>query len=505
MVAPLPRPETVLVEGKLHPATILLRALLIARQALWLVLFAVINYFVGDGGLSLWVVLPLFFFGALGMIAPVVEYLRFSYRLTPTELQITQGLLSVQERRIPLDRIQDLATEQTPLRRLLGVVQLQVETSGGRGAEAKLDAISAEAAARLRAAMHEATSGRVAAGAVEPASAPSGELLHRVGVGSLILRGLSDNRSGLVIAGLLGLLHEAFEVVGIERVVDAAVAELELRLGATTAIWAGIALLVAALVVGGWIASAVVNVLRFAGFTLTAVDDPSGGVLVRRFGLFTKRVQTMPRARIQAIRLEQSPMHRLFGIAVIRADNAGSAAGPSKQQEKAGTDVFVPSIRVAEVDALAAKILPGVRPADVAWQPTSRTIIRRWSARGLILGAAGAAVLWVWVGLPALGAIGLVVPASIGGWLAFRALRFGWDGRVLAARWGVLGRHRALVPADRIEAVTLTATPIERWQGIAHLSVFVTGGAHVTLVNLPRATAADLLEQVAAAAAAQTC
>ncbi|MBL8731470.1 MAG: PH domain-containing protein, partial [Planctomycetes bacterium] len=114
----------VLAHGHLHPAILLLRLVDALRQVvLPLALGLVIDqpwFVVIAGGLFV-----------LQLGYAVARYLTLEYTLTSEELRVREGLLERQERRIPLDRIQDLGFESTLLRRALGLAVVLVETASG--------------------------------------------------------------------------------------------------------------------------------------------------------------------------------------------------------------------------------------------------------------------------------------------------------------------------------------------------------------------------------------
>src|SRR4051812_30455320 len=155
---------------------------------------------VRDGGLPIAV---LVFAGALGggldrgdlvracvylgigaTVATVVGIVRWKttlWRVTPTDIGRRSGVLSREERRVPVTRIQSVDAIRGPLQRVLGVETLQIETGvGGRHAEIVLTAVTPEEAAMLR---------RLAGGAVaeEPADAAAGVPVRRLRASELLL------------------------------------------------------------------------------------------------------------------------------------------------------------------------------------------------------------------------------------------------------------------------------------------------------------------------------
>ena len=66
-------------------------------------------------------------------------YMRFRYWITPTELVIHSGVITRRKRNIPIERIQNIEIEQSPLPRLLGTAKVAVYTAGSAKAEGVLE------------------------------------------------------------------------------------------------------------------------------------------------------------------------------------------------------------------------------------------------------------------------------------------------------------------------------------------------------------------------------
>jgi putative membrane protein len=69
-------------------------------------------------------------------VAPIVYlyytryYARLRVRLTARELKVTRGILVVEEKSIPLEKITDLAVYQGPVMRAMDLKGIKVETAG---------------------------------------------------------------------------------------------------------------------------------------------------------------------------------------------------------------------------------------------------------------------------------------------------------------------------------------------------------------------------------------
>jgi len=528
------------VDGGLHPATFLLR---LGRLGRFLFILALPVLFRGAEAAPLDFLGPALLFVALGTVGPLLELMSFRYRLTPRELTIRSGVLNRTERRIPVDRIHDLGFEQSFVRRLLGLVTVTVETSGSGGPEATLDALSREAAQTLRrhleahGAMEDAPDGAAEPGVAGSGRAaprrsdaatpgePGGRLVHRASPGALLVRGLTDNRAGLLFVAVISLaellaigLGQPLELL----VLDQGVRNVGVLARTPVETWLLLgAIVVAVGVAVGWVVSGVLSLVAFFGFTLTY----DRGLFVRSFGLLTNRRLSVPAGRIQLVRMVESPLRRLVGVGALQVESAGSL-GPDGREGQAGTlaegtETFVPLARRRVLVACGDWVLavgggqggddarpapPEVRetaPGDARrWRRTSPRIIPRYGIRGALLGLATAAIAGVLLGdgpepTPVLTWTGALAGTGLlMGFARFRALAYELLPGVLVFRDGILGRTHTWVPLARVEAASVSQRAIERVQGVARLELHVLGGGGAVLPNVPVSDARDLLATV---------
>ena len=144
-------------EQRLHPATLLFDLVKHAKNfavPAVLVIFGSSRSSGGPWGMSdripsgweLWL-LVLFVPAA---IASIVRYLTFRIRYDNHELVIRSGLIFRHERHVPFSRIQNVDAIQNIFHRLLGVVEVRVETGGGKEEEARLSVLPLAAMHELR-------------------------------------------------------------------------------------------------------------------------------------------------------------------------------------------------------------------------------------------------------------------------------------------------------------------------------------------------------------------
>jgi len=75
---------------------------------------------------------------ALALLWLIVVWIRWqsiNYSLTDQRITIQTGVISRQERIIPIDRVQDCMTKQSILGRMLGYGRVEVDAAGSQGAE----------------------------------------------------------------------------------------------------------------------------------------------------------------------------------------------------------------------------------------------------------------------------------------------------------------------------------------------------------------------------------
>ncbi len=501
--APLPAPPPdlpVLAQGHLHPAILFLRFLDGVRRMAFLV---VVGLLVNE----LFLILALLPF-LMQMLYGLAAYLSVQYRLTRAELVVRDGILHRQERRIPVDRIQDLAFEATLLRRALGLVVVRVETASGKAAEATLDSLGRAAAAQLREVLHEARAarGRVAPAPVadgeadepapaEPEPAPRGPeyLVHRCSPGALVIRGITDLRAGaiLVIAFTALEIADQLELLGRLRGFFGSLVEWLGRMPMHLTVLLFLAVAAGVLAFGA-VSAVVSNVVQFWNFTLTLRDS----VLQRRYGLLTTRQKTLPLRRIQRVTTEASWLRRPFGFCAVRADSASSGFTEAEDQ-KTGWDLVVPLARAPEALQVVEVLLPGCDATSMPWRRVSPRLVGRMTLEGLAAALVLTAGLWWWISAWALLGF-LVVPF---GWvmaeLTWRNFAWASPQGFLALRRGLLGRYQAFIPLQKVQAVILEAGPLDRLFGLAAVTVHVAGGSPTTLANLTRGDAEGLRAMVA--------
>lgn len=356
------------------------------------------------------------------------------YGLDDGDLRIESGIIRRRSRRIRLDRLQAVDVVRPLVARVLGLAELRLEVAGGTSTEAPLAYLSERAAQALRAEILALAAGLQA----DTPEAPE-RPLHTVG------------NSRLLASSLLQL------PVVISAVLALAVGTWALARGDGAAIFFLLPALASTLPSFGR------QFVANYGFGLAESPD---GLRIRR-GLLETRSQTVPPGRVQAVRMTEPLLWRMFtGWARLEVEVAGYSTSGSKGAEAA---VLLPVAPRRECLALLASVLPGAQVEQIATTGAPRRA--RWLAP-----------------------------------MSFRILAAGGDEVYFVTRRGALQRETNVMPHERVQSVRVHQHPLQRLLGLASLTLDTTPGP-VTVLAAHR-DAADAwqlaLQQVARARAARS-
>ena len=437
-------------------------------------------------------------------VLAVVRYLSFRLRYEGEELVIRSGVVFRNERHIPYARIQNLDAVQSVFHRLLGVIEVRVQTGAGAEPEATISVLPASALDEMRR--------RVFAREAAPQAAPRVEerVLLTMPLGELLLHGFLVNRGMVVIGAIYGILWQ----LGItdrlfEPLAGDAVAENGRVRGAVEALVRGGGMSAGQVAVAFGAVAVFLIVVRFAsmcwavvrlyGFRLTEVGED----LRVEYGLLTRFTATIPLRRIQATTITDGPLYRLFDRVSVRVETAGGRTG---QDGAAGMrEWLAPLVRRERLEPLIADVMRGENTGST-WMPVHPGAFRRLVKRRVFL-----AVIVTAFAAFAIGWRGLLLGVFAIPWSVLAAHQYarhlGWSasGAVVAFKSGWLWRSTTIARVSRIQAVTLRESPFDRRAAMARVRVD-TAGAHershrIDIPYLGRAAAADLQLRLASEAA----
>jgi putative membrane protein len=442
--------------------------------------------------------------------ASIVRYLTFRLRYEEHELVIRSGLLFRNERHIPFSRIQNVDAIQNPFHRMLGVVEVRVETGGGEKEEARLSVLPQAALTELRDRVFGERSRQVER--IEDAAVRGETLLH-LSLREVVLCGFLENK-GMVLVGaaaglgwqsglmerLTGMAFAGRGSVGRGFFRDLGLAVFDggpMPVGRIAILVLGFVLflLLVRLLSMAW------AFLRLYDFRLTRVGED----LRTEYGLLTKVSATVPLRRIQAITIAAGPLHRLLKRATVRVATAGGGAAGSERGANT-REWLAPLIAEPSLPRLLQHLVPGFDLASVTWQPLHPRAFARAVKPPLIASvivSIGAAILAWWLAMVVLAGMLIWSIAATRQHVA----HLGWaeGDEVVMLRSGWLWRQITLARVNKIQAVAMHQSPFDRRAAMARVRVDTAGGGalshRVDIPYLDHQVAAGLANRLSASAA----
>jgi len=487
-----------------HPSLIVINAV---RQLRGLVIPIAVLIISGGSRDELWgpalgLVVALF-----SLVSQALVWWQYRYEVTGGELQVRSGILARRERLIPLERIQSIDVNETPLQRLFRVVGIRVETAAGGGGDTdvKLDALSNAEANLLRqrlaaqqstmATTHpEETSQPTSPGAAVVAP-DEGTLLRRLSTRELLIAGATSGRVGPALA-LVGFGTQFADDLIPERYWARFFTSNPGAVGFSVT---NIVAIIIVIAIFAWLMAIGSMVLTFAQCEVRRQGDR----LYVSHGLLDRRRRSIPLRRIQAITISEGLLRQPFGLATINFESAGYG----KDTPESGT--LFPLIHTSEIPAFLAAVSPDfTAPLDPSMlaplPPRSRgryIMAGVWSLLVMTVIAVPVAA-WIswspwWWGLAPL----VFVPfAAIAGWWNFQ--NTGWlidDQERWLARTGDFNRVTSIVPRRRLQHWSVHQDPLQRRATLATFGAAVAsggGGGTFHLKHLDATTANALLDRL---------
>lgn len=441
--------------------------------------------------------------GAIGVLVAisVLQYLTYRYRLGADAIHIRSGLLERSWRDIPYARIHNVALHQSVLHRVFGVAEVRLESAGGARPEAQMRVLRLDRALaleqRVRQGTHATAGIDTSTDGPAPAAEPSTRTLLRLPVPEVIRLGLVSNRGMVVVAAAFGVLYQVFPQRSVSNFItnNGEVAYRyvhDLHPGmAATAVAA--LLLLAALLLAMRALSVLLALVQYHGFTLSEIERR---LTVER-GLLTRIRTSTTRRRIQAWTLREGFLHRCLRRRRLQVDTAASQQ--HDDHGRAFRDV-APIATPQACDDLIAELLPHAAWPPAQWTPVPRSNGWRLALPSLWLLPVAAMASWhlgpwAWLLL------------AWWPWALFSAYRqvarMGWsvEGERIVVRGGWWDRWWRMAELDKLQALRLSRSPLDRLFGTASLWLD-TAGAQASapplrLRLLPEAQAQALYEQLA--------
>ncbi len=414
----------------------------------------------------------------LGLATTVARWWAFRYEVIAGELRVHSGVVSRQERSVPLERVQAVDTGESPLQRVLGVVRVKVETAAGgaAGSDVTFESLTRAEATRLASLLRPASvSGQhesgVHGGEADLRMGPAGTVVRALSTRDLLVAGATSGRIGPALAIVAG---------GLQLVDDVLPEDVYQRFSGVVMDVSVRGIVVGGVVVGllAWLFAIVTTVLTFGGFTLRRDGDN----LLTSAGLLDRRQTTIPLRRIQALTITEGLLRQPFGLVALRVESAGYGTDAPE------TGILFPLLRRDQAEGLLRQVVPELALSlDALDGRLNRlpAISRRRYALGpafdllpltafaVVIAAIVPFLDW-WAGLAVLA----LAPVAIGLGL-WRFADAGWsldEQGLLTVRGRGIARRTSVLPARRIQRRVLLESPLQRRAGLATFRAAVASG-----------------------------
>ena len=334
----------------------------------------------------------------------VVSWLVTRWRIEGNDLRIETGLIRRSSMRYPLSQVQAIDTVRPGLARIFGLAELRLRM-GGTGGSARLAYLPVDGANALRARLLALSTGQH-----EDTPEPEDEVLVTVPAARTLVS-LTLTMPALVLVAYLAALGVSAALGAPETGAIAGYAA-PILFGDVVALWR-----------------------RFnRAYRATVAHAPEG--LRVRAGLVETSAETIPRGRVQAVRVLEPFLWRPFGWCRLDVDVAGRIGdrGGERRTERQLRAVLPVGTR-AEALALLEILVPGA--PEPARRPPRRA---KWKSP-----------------------------------LRYRRLSFGYDDTYAVATSGRLARIERWVPLTKVQSLRRVEGPAQRRLGLATI-YFDTAG-----------------------------
>jgi putative membrane protein len=357
-------------------------------------------------------------------------------------------LLGRNYRRLPINRIKKVSLQQSALQRVLGVASISMATVAAQEPEVALEVVDLKTAV----AMEILISGNNRT----DADAVRSELILKMPLDDVIRLGTISPKSFAILA----LTALAFFPSRPDRYIPAAQALFDDTLKPMGAVVAAIVLVVA-LLLASRLVSVAMALLQYHGFRLSK----TGPLFTVERGLLTRWRTHVSQHRIQKLTMHEGPMHRWLKR---RSVKAVTTEPPGLHRLFRSLAPLAPA---PVCESLIGAVFPGSRWSSMAWnKPHASIAPRLFLPLVALISPAIMAIGWAtenWK-LPAL------LLCAVAGWLAWKQAGYAgyaFDGDVIAVRDGYWFKRWRIARLDRLQALALSRSPMDRLFGTSTLQL----------------------------------
>ena len=413
-------------------------------------------------------------FATFTLLASVLRYLFFRYKITDDSILIRDGVVKKTQLDIKFDRIQAINTEQNVVYRFFNLITVKFDTAGSAGQEGNLPAIRPELADTLREKIRrKKRDTKVVPDEVDTIEKSPRRKLLLLNSSDMVRIGLSDNRALIFLAFLAPLFEKMNSVI--ESMIDESTlpvilgvtidADQKLSLGFVVVL-GFLAMLATASIVGAF--------LRFHRYQLTESNDVFQSV----GGLLTRHVHSINRGKIQTVVMTQNIILRAFGRFRLNARQAS----PGKKhggKKNFAIPICLPDENQILTGEFFADEFPGLDsdPKSKSFRPIAFQYVRSRTVLNAMIPAVTATLMFsLALGWAALFILIWIPGYALVNWQMYRRYGVQVTSNGLALRRGFLGYRITSFLYRKVQRVGITQSIFQRRKGLATMRFYLASG-----------------------------
>lgn len=401
----------------------------------------------------------------LSIIRGLISYFRSYYSVIDNQLIVEKGLLNTSKITIPLDRIQAVDFDQTPIHRIVNLVKVNITTAGSDGNEANIEAITLDKAHALRQVLLSQTSTTTLYLDHQEIDKDTTEIIEH-SFFDLVKIGFAENHinSALIIFAFISSIVSQFHDSGLIDKYRTIMPDMNTLMTDLTAI----GLIILTIAILSIIISIVKTMLLY--FQLRLLRKSNSFRLSH--GLLSTRQFTAKDSKIQILGWEQSWLQSLFDFSTLYFKQASTRTVTTKKR------LSVPGCREVHLTNVVNKLAYQDQNTTLPWSPISK-MYSRYHIRNLIIFLIlGWGLCYTISKLSTYGAVLLVfgIYSVISILKRQSKLKYKVDGDHIQIRGGTFGHRYQVVKTYKIQAVSLNTSLYQRRRELANLIISTAAG-----------------------------
>lgn len=394
------------------------------------------------------------------LIVGVANWWRFLYKVEDGLIHIKKGIFVRKNLYLTSDRIQVIDITAGIVQRIFGLVRLDFQTAGSTSRAAAIDAITRKEAEEISHLLRRGKSESTDESKME--SGMQTEIKKEISLPykELLIASSTSGSFGIALSVIGTIFSQIEPILSESQFYEYLYAHLPSQSDTTFYI-----AFVLGFIVFAWLLSFFGTLFKYGNFKLEVKEKE---VVISR-GVFEKKRVTIPFNRIQAIHISEGIIRQPLGYASIHLESAGYG-----DEKGTGSILFFPLIHRDRILSLLNDILPDYQKKLNALKPPSRSL-RRYIFRSTIVVTTVTAGIWWWFNLNILIWI-FPMLSVIWGWLKYQDTALGWGDDILILRSRTLAKTTAYIKKKRIQDITISQSPFQRFRNLCSIQVYVASG-----------------------------